>query len=997
MSEELWVHINNLIEELVPSALVQKHRKKALTSFAEYYFSTFPAVSHEQALILLFGDGKYKGIVQSIGRKSQIGDTVKVSSIMAVELLGRLLDPDANKHAFVFQEALSDVDPFVLREMKLERHVLTDSSKYSGLKSIVFIVIASILSALPHIDLSVFVESPAARQMYYEWTENQDVSDEDLNDGNSLIGGSKHPMVWEDVDEETLNEEYYNYDVVEQNIDGKDDEISHFIQEDGRIADPLGVAQIDKIKLKRRGSMPQTTLKPSVFAQSLLLSSGNFNINSSLGSANPLSESFDPHAFLLQAHAETSFKDLVNGLRNIKASGDKRQKQMRNLVKLHFDQFINSKNTIDSIHSLLGAEVSAGEKSSRTAMLERKISLLLSTANSIYKPMLERKNEADRIRKVLGVLKRFDFLFAMPGTLMHNIRHKHYDQVVRDYQRISKLKEAEMSLVQQVITRIMYIIDQFRNDLKGILLLPQASLADQERTIAYLIDLDCEDPAMYFLENQFNWMCKHLDDSFARHSKREEHPELSYPDELSVAEKGMFTSVSFSPKSEKRSSEAMSEISETLFLKEMVNVFKQRLPNFWKVAWDVVNEKYSSKNRVDSAGQRIKEMMSDLFKLFSRYVKSVLLYDSTEEQYDVVIPPNLGDNTVQVLTCYQFLEELDIPIGYLKEIRCLVDECSDSYILLILRRLLQDITAFASLSYEHVSDLVDLPTKLKNLFDGARKNVKRVRLLSYDPDRSLGSLVIPYMLESFRAFADVLHWISFEGANECVGRNLMEEDRYMLCVMQICQICRNEYIPLLWKSVQDNAPQPFLEAMGPELSSCLVLFSGLEDLVLDTYCRRKVFSGCELIRQGIFMNGSWDKLNRMENVREYFYVLLLDLASIQHEASSACPDRAPLILEIICERLIACFKRCVDSMDTIDVTSAILLSAEVEILNKMMRIHLSQDASAGVMKIRIVLEQLLDPKAKGLLLASHNLTLETRDDIVDRATQSSDNFLRCFL
>jgi exocyst complex component 2 len=142
---------------------------------------------------------------------------------------------------------------------------------------------------------------------------------------------------------------------------------------------------------------------------------------SSSASYNPYREDFDPVLFLLKIHSQTPAKDLASGYKAVKRTVDSRQQQMRDLVSAHFDQFISCKNTIDVIEVLLREEVSATESKSRTGQLEKKMKGISDSANRIYGPLLERKAEADKIRNVLAVLKRFDFLFALPGSLQYNI------------------------------------------------------------------------------------------------------------------------------------------------------------------------------------------------------------------------------------------------------------------------------------------------------------------------------------------------------------------------------------------------------------------------------------------------------------------------------------------------------------------------------------------------------------------------------------------------
>ena len=43
--------------------------------------------------------------------------------------------------------------------------------------------------------------------------------------------------------------------------------------------------------------------------------------------------------------------------------------------------------------------------------------------------MLERKTRTDRIRQVLAVLDRWEFLFALPGRVQENIAQEEYSKV----------------------------------------------------------------------------------------------------------------------------------------------------------------------------------------------------------------------------------------------------------------------------------------------------------------------------------------------------------------------------------------------------------------------------------------------------------------------------------------------------------------------------------------------------------------------------------------
>lgn len=84
------------------------------------------------------------------------------------------------------------------------------------------------------------------------------------------------------------------------------------------------------------------------------------------GSSSPYDEDFSPVLFLLEFHRKTSFKNVQRGLQNLREIVDNRVNLMRQLVHDHFDQFVNCKDAIDSIHKLLRDEMSSSDSDSRT-------------------------------------------------------------------------------------------------------------------------------------------------------------------------------------------------------------------------------------------------------------------------------------------------------------------------------------------------------------------------------------------------------------------------------------------------------------------------------------------------------------------------------------------------------------------------------------------------------------------------------------------------------
>jgi exocyst complex component 2 len=95
---------------------------------------------------------------------------------------------------------------------------------------------------------------------------------------------------------------------------------------------------------------------------------------------------------------------------------------------------------------------------SRGAKAEKLRSLLAEiqeSADSLYRPLLARRDDTDRIRSTLAVLKRFRFLFSLPGSIKKNIKEQQYDKVTHKYIIIMGLFGIEL-LIDWTLGVLMY-------------------------------------------------------------------------------------------------------------------------------------------------------------------------------------------------------------------------------------------------------------------------------------------------------------------------------------------------------------------------------------------------------------------------------------------------------------------------------------------------------------------------------------------------------------
>ena len=71
-------------------------------------------------------------------------------------------------------------------------------------------------------------------------------------------------------------------------------------------------------------------------------------------------------------------------------------------------------------------------------------------AERVYRPLLARKTDADRIQHVLSVLHKFQFLFSLPGTILQATQANQYDKAIRAYKKAKSIVVRDVPLLQRV-------------------------------------------------------------------------------------------------------------------------------------------------------------------------------------------------------------------------------------------------------------------------------------------------------------------------------------------------------------------------------------------------------------------------------------------------------------------------------------------------------------------------------------------------------------------
>ena len=109
---------------------------------------------------------------------------------------------------------------------------------------------------------------------------------------------------------------------------------------------------------------------------------------------------------------------------------------------------------------------------------------LVEEVKAIFGKLLERKQEADKVRKQLKIVDSYQYIFGMPVRIRRNIQVEKYEKVVSDYKKMNAiLSGTVVPIFQKVKTEVEFIVEDFRSYLFRQLNDPLKSIQEQYKTI----------------------------------------------------------------------------------------------------------------------------------------------------------------------------------------------------------------------------------------------------------------------------------------------------------------------------------------------------------------------------------------------------------------------------------------------------------------------------------------------------------------------------------
>ncbi|RKP07761.1 exocyst complex component Sec5-domain-containing protein [Thamnocephalis sphaerospora] len=412
-------------------------------------------------------------------------------------------------------------------------------------------------------------------------------------------------------------------------------------------------------------------------------------------------KTFDAKTFLRDVHRDTAYGELCHGAEHLRRQLEKRSEGMRDLVRQHFDHFVNAKNAIDDVHYAMDNNGLTPDTDYGVAGFQERARVALDYTETLFGPILERRGRTEKLRAAQAIVDKHKFFFGLPSSLTEHAKQKKYDLAVRDYKKgkhlmrtligkpekrdkressddeIASVPEGQRRLFGRIWAAAEQVVTGIRGELMKQLEEAWRPVEQQERNIRYLLDLDSgEDPGWYYLQAMHKWGLDLLREAFEKFSERmngnvhsadlqKERQAAALPG----SQRGIGAAILRAPFLRKALDSREKQYGD-LFSKErdstaweailavitaLCDVLTRCLPTFWRAAKKYVDGKYSNMPAYDkkearkSIALRLKRAAGHLKKadecqrmsaeMSMRYMQLVARVFSIQDTPSTSVPP----------------------------------------------------------------------------------------------------------------------------------------------------------------------------------------------------------------------------------------------------------------------------------------------------------------------------------------------------------------------
>uniref|UniRef100_A0A6A7G522 Exocyst complex component 2 n=1 Tax=Hirondellea gigas TaxID=1518452 RepID=A0A6A7G522_9CRUS len=997
--------IEKLVLNLNQKASLKKaQHKDHIRQFAEYYKDNHPDLLPLDAVFLFQGNDQYpKGLLHHCGSTHLLQHSeLKESALMAAQLISILVDPARNVDFRVFRNSLKLCKMDAFKEMKLGMHLLRE--KGSG-ELFAFVIVAAVQDSFVDVPLEAYVEEENARDLFYEYQKiDQDQESEESADTHEV--GSL-PEAWSQVTPADFEFDEEAPDEFSSPNSPVSDDDSFAVASDP--LDPLGI--LNGPAAKERIVSWQRKNRKKTWASSRARSSRKSpesqllqdeDIGATQKFVRTSEDSFRPHLFLTALHSETTCKSLEDGLSRLRESVSDRTEQMRLLVRDHFDQFVTCKDTIDVVYQLSRDEPKMRQGQFQPNRLQEVIDELQSMYSSLYGNILERKHETDQIKDTLSVLKRFQFLFRMPGEMKRNIETKQFEKVVRDYRRAkSFVVKDDQQILKKVLKKIFDIVHDFRSQAMKKLEDPRASYDEQEKIIGYLVALDCEDdPMWYYVNRQHEWTLAQLDRCNEDHQQelarcRDDHQQrviaMNLRDRSSRPDSEIFAG----------STKSVIDHSKKKLVKHLSAVLTRDLPNFYRFSQEISTGKFVVSDASGAQSEpkvlvdHIKKLITEIQTTYSTSIRQAIIpvsmsEDSSSGSSQIVdsaegkspvdpnpVPPSSSqefgkvplfmlDNVKCILRCYGVLKKLKMPKGQLDVLRSLAEDATRYYFTQIWKKCLWQLSSLHLkekwIQPQEYIGITTLPIIFRDIVEKAFSTIEEIPVFVIKGPWILELIGAP-LLECMRNFADALHELAFNPNMrvKAPSESTPSQDQCLLFILNNCSYARSDILPALQRRATKLIPKTYQYAFFAGHDKVNRLMVTLDGMVFEYYVRKKALFLNSLTRDSFMMDGiNWQDSPEPEDVRPQCHNFLLELVHVHRELYVTARKELDEILQKLVEKTLDNYHSYVKQIGRFSPNGALQIMIELEYMEWTLKHHVSRDARSCIRDIQEILSNWVD-------------------------------------
>lgn len=193
--------------------------------------------------------------------------------------------------------------------------------------------------------------------------------------------------------------------------------------------------------------------------------------------------------------------------RNLKQDSYDQAAQMKKLVKEHFEQFVQCRDSVESVGTLT-TETSIwpvppnDNYKGGKIKAEKYLDTAKDESENLFSPVLKQNQEVKSLKFAQHILDRYNYVFNLPDQLKQYLRQKEYEAIVREYLRVkSTIKDNELSVVVKGMEEVEIIIQQLREVLLKQLERIDRPVGEMQRAVELLQEIGCEENPLHYLLN----------------------------------------------------------------------------------------------------------------------------------------------------------------------------------------------------------------------------------------------------------------------------------------------------------------------------------------------------------------------------------------------------------------------------------------------------------------------------------------------------------------